>query len=385
MTKMSKPVLLVGSLVVIVLILLTCILRRMFQHNGTSVEMWILMVFVGGMLFAVVFWLFSIKAFSSMSDSVTGLRESIRSIARVASLSERVSGGQGDEVETLADEINSMLRSLESAQKEAEQHRQEVVQAQKMATLGTLISGVAHEVNNPNNIINLNATLFSEFFGNISRILEDKYAQDPDFRLGNRKYADIRDDLPLLLKGIRESSSRISGIISDMKSFAQPDDGVRMEPVDVNAVVESAARLLKHELGVATSRFAVSCAPDLPAIQGSFRRLEQVMVNLLQNACQALSARDQAIKVETGFLPDGNAVTIKVVDGGRGIPRENMSRITQPFFTTRRDEGGMGLGLSLSRRIVEEHGGTIKFESVEGSGTTVLLTMPVERRDIRES
>lgn len=356
--------------------------REIYSRSAVSVRYitWLL-VFSGLMLLIVILWLVDVSILSAMTSSVANLREGVRSIGKAAKLSERIDVGEGGgEVGRLADEINDMLRALETAQKEAEQNRREIVQTQKLASLGMLVSGLAHEVNNPNNVIMLNAKLFEEFYDKIRAVLDEYAAKNPDFRLGGRRYAELRDDLPKLLGGIQESSRRINGLVNDLKSFARQDSGELTEKVDLNAVVESAARLLKHDLGAATSNLTISCAPNLPPVTGNFQRLEQVLVNLLQNACQALTDRSQEIAVTTEFHEADKAVNVLVRDGGKGIQHDVLPKITSPFFTTRRDEGGMGLGLSLSSRIVHEHRGSLKFFSTPGIGTTVVLTLPAAAR-----
>jgi signal transduction histidine kinase len=115
----------------------------------------------------------------------------------------------------------------------------------------------------------------------------------------------------------------------------------------------------------------------LPGVRGNAQRIEQVIVNLVLNACQALPDPSRAIRASTRFDPDRSAVLFAVEDEGIGIPPENLPRLTDPFFTTKRDSGGTGLGLSVSASIVKEHGGTLEFRSEPGQGATVTLALPV--------
>jgi len=111
-------------------------------------------------------------------------------------------------------------------------------------------------------------------------------------------------------------------------------------------------------------------------VRGNYQRLEQVIVNLLQNSAQAIEDPNQSITVMTESSAEQHTVTIRVSDTGKGIPAELLSRLTDPFFTTRRGEGGTGLGLSVSSSILEEHGGALEFDSEPGRGTTVTVTLP---------
>lgn len=135
-------------------------------------------------------------------------------------------------------------------------------------------------------------------------------------------------------------------------------------------------RLVDNALRKATTRYTVHYMGNLPKVRGNFQRLEQVVVNLILNACQALPDTGKGIFVSTHYRHDSRSVIIQVEDEGVGIPPEHLSRLTDPFFTTKRESGGTGLGLSISDGIISEHGGIMEFESVPGRGTTVIITLP---------
>jgi polar amino acid transport system substrate-binding protein len=154
------------------------------------------------------------------------------------------------------------------------------------------------------------------------------------------------------------------------------DTGDLSQRVDVNAVIQSSISLISNVIKNATAHFTIRCAPHLPPVRGSFQRLEQVIINLIQNACQALTDKSQGILIATMLDDPGEHVVIRVQDEGAGIPPADLARIREPFFTTKQASGGLGLGLSISARIVEEHGGAMRFTSQPGSGTTVEITLP---------
>jgi polar amino acid transport system substrate-binding protein len=133
---------------------------------------------------------------------------------------------------------------------------------------------------------------------------------------------------------------------------------------------------LDGSLRRATRRFELALAPGLPPVQGSAQRLEQVVVNLLLNACQALPEAARGIRLATEHHPTLREVVLEVVDEGAGIPAENLKRLLEPFFTTRREAGGTGLGLAVSARIAREHRGRLEFRSEVGIGTTARLILP---------
>jgi polar amino acid transport system substrate-binding protein len=244
------------------------------------------------------------------------------------------------------------------------------MQASKMAALGVLVSGVAHEINNPNNFIMLNAPIMRDAWQSAFPILEEYYHENGDFLMGGMKYSDMRQHMPKLLAGVADGAERIKQIVANLKTYVRGDAADLSQRVDVNAVIKNA-----------TSHFSIRYGAGLPPVRGSFQRLEQVIINLIQNACQALADKNQGIFVSTGLDDTRNHIVIRVQDEGMGIPPEHLARIREPFFTTKQESGGLGLGVSISSRIVEEHGGAVRFTSQPGAGTTVEITLPC-REDI---
>ena len=162
--------------------------------------------------------------------------------------------------------------------------------------------------------------------------------------------------------------------------FARQDDAALMEPLDLNQVSQAAVRLVDRSLRTATSRFEAEYTEPLPPVQGNSQRIEQVLVNLLLNACQALTDMDRGIFLRTFVDETSGMVGVSVRDEGCGIAPEHLDRLTDPFFTTKRESGGTGLGLSVSSGIVKEHGGSLLFSSPPGQGTTVTLLLPLAQK-----
>jgi PAS domain S-box-containing protein len=256
-------------------------------------------------------------------------------------------------------------------------HQQQLMQASKMVELGTLVSGVAHEINNPNNFIMLNAPLLVDCWQAARPILEEYYEENGDFLLGGMMYSEMRENIPKLFSGILEGSERIRQIVADLKNYVRPDTSDLNQPVDLNSVVQSALSLLSNMVKKSTDHFSVDLEKDLPLVKGNFQRLEQVVINLVQNACQALPDRKKRIRVSTRWdQANGNAV-LQVEDEGIGIPPENLSRISDPFFSTKQESGGVGLGLAISSRIIKAQGGIMNFASEAGKGTKAEVLLPV--------
>jgi PAS domain S-box-containing protein len=256
-------------------------------------------------------------------------------------------------------------------------HMEELAQADKMITLGTLVSGVAHEINNPTNVISLNTPLIREMWSGSQPVLDAYHRDKGEFFVGRFRYSLLRDRMDELLDGVSEGADRIKRIVNNLKDFARPDPSTMDERVDVNRVLADTAALLSNPIKKATAHFQVRYGKDLPEITGSPQKLEQVLVNLIQNALESLPDRDGGVHVSTRHDRRRGEVIVQIKDQGRGIPADQLARITDPFYTSRRREGGSGLGLSIAERIVKDHGGTLAFSSRVGKGTTVKVILKV--------
>lgn len=272
----------------------------------------------------------------------------------------------------LALEVVERKRALD----ELKRHQDKLIQADKMASLGILVAGVAHEINNPNGLILLNMPILREVYQDAEEVLENRFREQGDFTLGGLPYSRMRDEVPHLLEEMQGGANRIKRIVEELKDFARQDSPAATGPVDVNAVAQAAVRLVDATLRAATTRFEARYAPSLPPVQGSSQRIEQVVVNLILNACQALPDMEHGITLTTSHDQTAGTVILRLADEGIGIAAEHLPHLTDPFFTTRRESGGTGLGLSVSDTIVKEHSGSLEFTSTPGVGTTVTLTLP---------
>lgn len=272
--------------------------------------------------------------------------------------------------------LSMEIAERKRAEENLREHQEQLVQADKMTALGTLVSGVAHEINNPNGLILINLPILMEVFQDMEPILEEHCRQHGDCFLGGLPYSRMREEIPQMFSVMFEGSRRIKRIVEDLKDFSRRDGSGSTEAVDLNAVVQTAIRLVDHLIRKSTNHFQVEYADRLPVLRGNAQRLEQVVVNLLLNACQALPDPDRKLSVKTFHDREAGTVVLEVYDEGVGIEPENLPHLTDPFFTTRREAGGTGLGLSLSATIVKEHRGTLTFSSSPGEGTRVSLTLP---------
>lgn len=271
------------------------------------------------------------------------------------------------------------ITERKQAERESEARRQQLMQADKMVSLGILVAGVAHEINNPNNFVMMNAPILMKSWRSVEPILEEYRKSNGDFAVGGIPYSEMKDFIPTLFDGIKSGAERIKNIVHGLKDYARQDPGDVMIDVNLNQVVEDALTLLANMVKKSTSNFHRRLASPPPITVGSPQRIEQVVINVVQNACHALTDNSQEISVETRSNPDHERVEIIVEDKGKGIPANTLSHIMDPFFTTKRDSGGTGLGLSISAGIVQEHDGDLIINSTEGEGTTVTISLPAKK------
>ena len=263
-------------------------------------------------------------------------------------------------------------------EEQAKLHQELLFQDSKMVTLGKLASGVAHEINNPNNSIMLNAPILMEAWDNAMPILEKYYEENGDFIIGGMKYTEMCTNIPKLFSGILDGAKRINQTVEDLKNYVRKDTSDFTQTVDINAILKSAISLISNMIKKSTNHFSVEYGKGLPVLTGNSQRLGHVFINLIQNACQALPDTQRGIFVSTSCDEEMYNIVVIVRDEGVGIPSENLPHIMDPFFTSKIDPGGVGLGLWISSGIVEEHGGRMIFTSELGKGTKAEIILPVK-------
>ncbi|MBU0942964.1 MAG: PAS domain S-box protein [Proteobacteria bacterium] len=254
--------------------------------------------------------------------------------------------------------------------------QQQLLHADKMISLGLLVSGVAHEINNPNSIALLNLPILTRSWESVKPILDEFYEENGDFSVAGIEYSTMRQQLLRTCTELEESAARIKQIVVDLKDYARQETSGQMTPVDIAAVVQSGVRLTANSIHRATNRFSTRYGADLPQVLGNRQRLTQVVINLIQNSCEALASSDLSLTICTRYNRENDGVEISIRDEGTGIAAEDLKKVTDPFFTTKRSMGGTGLGLSVSVGIVKEHNGVMNFSSELGKGTEVVIVLP---------
>ena len=274
-------------------------------------------------------------------------------------------GGTVEQVILLASDITERFRLKEEA-----------MRASHLASLGEMAAGVAHEINNPNGLFLLNLPLLAEIFAASEPILEAHALEQGDLKLANLDFQRVKEIMPRLLADMQTGANHIKNIVDDLRNFSPNLDSNLDERVDLNEAINASLRLMKNPIKKATDRLTVELGKGLPCIRGCFQRIEQVIINLVQNACQALPCREKGISISTFSSADESRIILEVCDEGIGIPEKSLRHITDPFFTTRRNDGGTGLGLSISARIIEEHKGKLKIRSKPGNGSSFTVEFP---------
>jgi two-component system, NtrC family, sensor kinase len=237
----------------------------------------------------------------------------------------------------------------------------QLIQSEKMAALGLLVAGVAHEINTPMGAIHSNNDVMTRAVGKVRKLLEP--APDKEVRR-------LLDILGEICRNNEIATERIMNIVRSLKNFARLDEAERKK-VNIHEGIESTLSLLRHQL---KNRIRiVKCFGDIPEIECYPNELNQVFMNILVNAAQAIKHRGE-ITVKT--WREGDRVKIAISDTGVGIPPENLSKVFDPGFTTKGVGLGTGLGLSLCYKIVQDHRGTIEAESSK-QGTTFTISIPL--------
>ncbi len=254
----------------------------------------------------------------------------------------------------------------------------QMLQSNKLASLGKLVAGIAHEINNPNTFIRGNLKIIKESFDDIFPIINKYKRGHPDLKIARLDYNIFKENIPFLINDMFEGSNRIKKIVDDLRNYARKDEGFLTDDVDINLVINNAFRLVESQ----TRRMAqikLQLDDKSPVFKGNFQKLEQVIVNMILNAAQSINGQKGKVVISSSCPDSCEFIEVKISDNGKGINEDIMNSIFDPFFTTKRDKGGTGLGLSISYGIIKEHGGEIKVSSKSGEGTEFLITIPVRR------
>lgn len=278
-----------------------------------------------------------------------------------------------------ADSIFASVRDITeriNAENEKQALEKIAFHRERLATIGTLAAGVAHEINNPNNSIRFNAGILQDIWPDLKTLLHRAIEEEGDFLLSGLPASESLETIPRLFEGIRKSSERIKNIIGNLKHLSRQNQELERRPVHLKTILKESVTLLQNQISLSTDHFHMKLSEDAIIILGNSQQLEQIFINLILNALQSLPSRDRAVNIAIAEKHRPNEIQVLITDEGIGIPKENLDKLTHPFFTTKAGQDGTGLGLSIARSFVENHGGRLKFSSQENSGTTVTVTLP---------
>lgn len=292
----------------------------------------------------------------------------------------------------LADQVVSRTNALESANQQVSELRDQLLHSEKLAAIGQLAAGVAHEINNPVGFVNANLGTLKGYVKDILRMMRAyesaccESARDPlvDARLKQLR-AELEldylcDDAPLLIEESLEGLSRVCRIVQDLKCFAHLDPNEQWMLADLHECLDSTLNIATNEIkykAVVLKEYGA-----IPEVECIPSQINQVFLNMLVNAAQAMPENAQGtITVRT--RREGETVCVEIADTGCGIEPSALPRIFDPFYTTKPVGKGTGLGLSLSYGIIQRHGGRIEVDSESGRGTTFRIMLPAVRLDIR--
>jgi two-component system NtrC family sensor kinase len=284
-------------------------------------------------------------------------------------------------------ELSTMNATMQRMNAELEDAQNQVIQADKLASLGQIAAGVAHEINNPIGFVLSNVGTLDSYLKSLFELLDACLETDrslpvpiPPSSVRTRLLCEetdfkfLRGDVVALLGESRDGLLRVKNIVQDLKNFARGGPDETWETVDLNAGLDGTLNIVRTELKYKAA--IETHYGNLPPVECLPSRLNQVFLNLLVNAGQSLGV-DGTIVISTGS--DGDEVWVRVEDNGCGIPAENLKRIFEPFFTTKVVGQGTGLGLSVSYAIVQKHGGTIDVDSQVGRGTRFTVRLPIRQ------
>ena len=266
---------------------------------------------------------------------------------------------------------------------ERKQLESQLVQSEKLASIGQLAAGVAHEINNPIGYIFSNFGTLEDYLHKLFEILDAYEQAEPDMqptvaqrlrKMRDRVQLDyLKEDVPALMQESREGISRVRAIVQDLKDFSRVDSSQEWQLANLHQSIDSTLNVVASEVRYRAD--VVKEYGDLPDVECLPSQINQVIMNLVVNAAQAMGPERGRITVRTGL--DGDEVWFEVADTGCGIPQDVLPRIFDPFFTTKPIGKGTGLGLSLSYGIVQKHQGRIEVTSQPGAGTTFRVVLPV--------
>lgn len=311
---------------------------------------------------------FSAKIMIDKDDEAGRAAQAVNRLA--AALEER-------EIENrnLQEELIRAMRM--EVQEERRKIMAKLIQTNRMTSLGLLISSIAHNINTPNGVIKLAAQHLAGSWKDALPILEQVTKEEGDFTLGGLPFGVAKGEIKGANEAILNNAERVERVIQDLRAYNLGERSELSPGVSVNRVVEEALTIIRAYGRQGEISITPTLTPNLPEITGNQHQLEQVVVNLLLNAMQAMPNNRGMVTVRTEHSNEVNEVLIIVTDQGEGISPSVRKHLFEAFFSTRIDKGGSGLGLYISNFIVSEHKGRLSIDSEQGAGTVATVHLPL--------
>lgn len=348
---------------------------------------------------ALLFWMAVVAAcypvLKQLTRSFNVLTDGLECM-RGGNFSSKIMIDKDDEAGRAAEAVNRLATALEEreienrilqeelvkamrleVQEERRTIMAKLIQTNRMTSLGLLISSIAHNINTPNGAIKLAAQYLDSSWKNALPILEQVTKEEGDFTLGGLPFGVAKGEIRGANESILNNAERVERVIQDLRAYNLGERNRLSHGVSVNRVVKEALTIIRAHGRQGEITITPTHAPDLPDITANQCQLEQVVVNLLLNALQAMPGNKGTVTVRTEFVAEENEVRIIVTDQGEGISPEVKKHLFEAFFSTRIDKGGSGLGLYISNFIVSEHNGRLSIDSQPGVGTVATVHLPV--------
>ena len=353
-----------------------------------------------GTLFWILISLLSYQILKRVTSSFNLLMDGIDEIGS-GKLSARVDLDGDDELGRSANAINAMAASLELRELENMSLQEELIKAMKlevqdekkrvmarlihtnkMTSLGLLLSSMAHEINNPNASIRFSGHIIAKMWADVVPILDGFCRDEGEFYLGGVPFHTARGAMTENAANIVENSERIAKVVQGLRDYGVGDGSSLRYNLDLNGAVSAALSVLACQVKQEV-RLKTSLGADIPVTRGSQQQIEQVLMNLIINAMQALPNGCGEVSVSTRYDRVAAQVIAEVRDSGVGIAAETMGHLFEPFYSTKLEQGGSGLGLYISQYIVKEHGGSLLLSSKPGSGTVAQVILPLAQQSVQ--
>ena len=264
---------------------------------------------------------------------------------------------------------------------EEKRMEKQLIQSEKLASIGVLVSGIAHEINNPNNYISVNIPILRDYINTLIPIIDEYAEKHPDLKILHMPYAEFREDIFELLDNVQHGSRQIKSIVKELKVFSKPDQDKPIGKIDLKPMFEKVVALCWSKIRKTVKTFNVNIPENLPEILVDSQPLEQILTNLLINAANAFdkpfNENSQVDLVVSMDDSKENQLIIEVSDNGRGMDEKILGKIFDPFFTTNPSEEGTGLGMYIVHNLIKKIGGRIQVESKLGKGSKFRVILDI--------